>query len=77
MAKQLSEFEQLEMFFSTAILPASIQLDSGTHIADVALFVKNNPDVLRSGVMNERAAEGRYYRLNKLKELASKEVVTI
>ena len=71
MAKHLSEFEILEAFFSKATLPASIKLDSGTNIPDVPLFVKNNLDALRGGQMNEVAAAGRYYRLNKLKELLS------
>lgn len=72
MSKHLSEFEQLELFFSKTTLPVSIQLDHGIHIPDVPLFVKNNLNALRSGVMNERAADGRYYRLNMLKELLSK-----
>lgn len=69
MAKELSEFQQLESFFNTCKLPSSIQLDSGTFVPDVSLFVNKYLDSLRSGEMSETEAAGRYYRLHRLQAL--------
>lgn len=69
MASPSQDFEQLESFFSKVELPQSIKLDSGTLVPDVSLFVKNNLDALRSGEMNQVAADGRYYRLGLLKAI--------
>ncbi len=72
MPNSSSEFKQLETFFAKASLPVSIHLDPGTFIPDVQKFVTNNITSLGTGEMNEIAAAGRYYRMNKLMELLSK-----
>lgn len=71
MANTTPEFTALQQFFATAKLPASIQLEPGVFIPDVKKFVENNLVSLGSGEMGEVAAAGRYYRLNKLKDLLS------
>jgi len=64
-----AEFLILESFFKNIALPESIELEPGTRIPDVKLFVEMNLERLRSGQMNEVASAGRYYRMNLLKKL--------
>lgn len=69
MTKTTKEFEQIESFFSKAKLPSTIQLEAGVFVPDTKKFVDNNLAALGSGLMNEVASAGRYYRMNRLKEL--------
>jgi hypothetical protein len=69
MSQPSAEFLILESFFAHIDLPESIELEPGTKIPDVKLFVEMNLERLRSGQMNEVASAGRYYRMNLLKNL--------
>ena len=72
MSQPSAEFLILESFFAHIDLPESIELQPGTKIPDVKLFVETNLERLRSGQMNELASAGRYYRLNLLKNLLAR-----
>jgi hypothetical protein len=70
MTKQDTTIEELEMFFATAKIPSTVQLDSGTKITNASTFLESHFSVLKhSGTRG--IYEVFYNRLIHLKELLS------
>jgi len=62
------QIDELELFFSKAKLPTTIQLDSGSNITDVKQFVASHLNVLRNND-DKPMYDVFYSRLLRLKEL--------
>lgn len=68
MAVTDKQINELEEFFNSAQLPASVQLDPGSKIDEVSKFVNSHLKVLRNNG-NKPLTDVFYIRLIRLKEI--------
>jgi len=66
-----AQLKEIDLFFATAKLPATILLVPGTMIDNVSEFVESHLTVLREGGLKQ-VFEGFYLRMMRLRELIAK-----
>lgn len=68
MAITEKQIRELENFFNVAVLPDTIQLDTGSRVDDVSRFIQSHLRVLRNNA-DKPTYEVFYLRLLQVKEL--------